>query len=103
MAVSTGASLTLVRLIVITAVSLKAGVPLSVTVTFNVKLGVVSIFSRLLLVTVIWRVVAFTANAAWPVPPVTAKVGVFTGLRAAVATMVPTTVPLALFSATENG
>ena len=60
---STGASFTSVRVIVITAVSFKLGVPLSVTVAVRVKLGVVSKFNRALFATVIWPVVVFTAKA----------------------------------------
>ena len=59
----TGASFTSVRLIVITAVSLNCGVPLSVTVAVSTKLGVVSKFNSALFATVIWPVVRFTANA----------------------------------------
>ncbi|MND09244.1 hypothetical protein D3C83_324060 [compost metagenome] len=52
------------------AVSLNAGVPLSVTVTLSVKLGVVSKFNAVLLATVI-APAALTANTVCPVPPVT--------------------------------
>src|SRR5215831_18146469 len=99
-AFTVGASFTFVRLIVMIAVSLNCGVPLSVTVTLSVKLGVTSKFSAVLLATVITPA-ALTANAVCPVPPVTLIVRVCPA-SGSVDTIVPTVVPLAVFSATAK-
>src|SRR6187399_1712991 len=69
-AVTTGASFTLVRLIVIVLLPLRIGVPLSVAVTVRLKLGVVSKFNTALVATVMAPVAELIAKAPPVFPPV---------------------------------
>ena len=55
---------------VMVAVSDILGVPLSVTCTFRVKLGVLSKSSCVESITVIWPEEPLMAKAVWPLPPV---------------------------------
>jgi len=97
-AFTTGASLRLLMLIVITAVSWPSGVPASLIVI--VKLYEL-VFSKLsAAAVVIWPVDGLTANSPPALPEVMANVSL--GPSGSLNAMEPTTVPMATFSSTLN-
>ena len=98
---TTGASLTSVRLTVIVAVPDIAGEPLSVTCTVRLNVGVVSKSSAAELATVITPVVASIAKAVPVFPPVIAKAWVCPASESVKVT-VPTLVAFGLFSGSEK-
>jgi hypothetical protein len=100
--VGAGVSLTSSRFTVTVVEPVSAGVPSSVTSTVRLNTGVVSKSSAALLATVISPVAAPIAKAPPVLPPVIAKLCVCPASGSFAAT-VPTLVPLALFSSTENG
>src|SRR4029453_17926238 len=100
--VGAGGSLTLVTLMVTVVVPTRLPAPLSVAVTVKVKVGFVSKSTAAELATVISPVEGLIAKAPPVLPSVIAQVCV-SPASGSFASTVPTEVPLAEFSAIENG
>ena len=100
--VTTGASLTSVRVTVTVALPDRGGVPLSVAWTVRLKTGVVSKSRAAALATESWPLPGLIAKAPPVLPAVIAKVWVCPASGSATATGMPTRVPSALCSATPK-